>query len=151
MADESNEITEERFRMVLKIVRENIPEPAGDWLRRVIRLQTPQIVPEGEKKTAFVNFMDICNTMRRQPHHVSSFLRYGFGSRCSFDEQQRWVVLGRFKLENFEALLRRYVIEYVVCLICKSTDTILPKENRVFVLRCEKCGSRREAWQIPWK
>lgn len=28
--------------------------------------------------------------------------------------------------------------EYVICLGCKSPDTILSKENRLFFLRCEK-------------
>lgn len=32
--------------------------------------------------------------------------------------------------------------EYVICLGCKSPDTILSKENRLFFLRCEKVGSK---------
>ena len=28
--------------------------------------------------------------------------------------------------------------EYVICIGCKSPDTILSKENRLFFLRCEK-------------
>ena len=28
--------------------------------------------------------------------------------------------------------------EYVICLGCKSPDTILSKENRLFFLRCEQ-------------
>ena len=31
--------------------------------------------------------------------------------------------------------------EYVICLGCKSPDTILSKENRLFFLRCEKVYS----------
>ncbi|KAM7267244.1 hypothetical protein ACFE04_009410 [Oxalis oulophora] len=33
--------------------------------------------------------------------------------------------------------------EYVICLGCKSPDTILSKEDRLFFLRCEKCNSAR--------
>uniref|UniRef100_A0A6N2LDY2 Eukaryotic translation initiation factor 2 subunit beta n=1 Tax=Salix viminalis TaxID=40686 RepID=A0A6N2LDY2_SALVM len=38
--------------------------------------------------------------------------------------------------------------EYVICLGCKSPDTILSKENRLFFLRCEKCGSGRSVAPI---
>lgn len=32
--------------------------------------------------------------------------------------------------------------EYVTCHTCKAPDTILAKENRLFFLQCEKCGSK---------
>ncbi|MCL7021711.1 hypothetical protein MKW94_018917 [Papaver nudicaule] len=43
-----------------------------------------------------------------------------------------------------------YVVtdEYVICNGCKSPDTILSKENRLFFLRCEQCGSGRSVAPI---
>ena len=32
--------------------------------------------------------------------------------------------------------------EYVTCHTCRSPDTILHKETRLFFLQCETCGSR---------
>jgi translation initiation factor 2 subunit 2 len=34
-------------------------------------------------------------------------------------------------------------VEYVTCKTCKSHDTLLTKENRIFFMSCESCGSRR--------
>lgn len=34
-------------------------------------------------------------------------------------------------------------VEYVTCKTCKSPDTLLTKENRIFFMSCESCGSRR--------
>lgn len=34
-------------------------------------------------------------------------------------------------------------VEYVTCKTCKSPDTLLTKENRIFFVACESCGSRR--------
>lgn len=34
-------------------------------------------------------------------------------------------------------------VEYVTCKTCKSPDTLLVKENRIFFVACESCGSRR--------
>ncbi|PRQ34840.1 putative translation initiation factor 2, beta subunit [Rosa chinensis] len=86
--------------------------------------------------------------MHRQPDHVMAFLLAELGTSGSLDGQQRLVVKGRFAPKNFEGILRRYVNEYVICIGCKSPDTILSKENRLFFLRCEKCGSGRSVAPI---
>nr|XP_043635819.1 eukaryotic translation initiation factor 2 subunit beta [Erigeron canadensis] len=137
---------EELLGRVFHILRENNPELAGDRRRTVMR--PPQVLREGTKKTVFVNFMDLCKSMHRQPEHVMTFLLAELGTSGSLDGQQRLVVKGRFAPKNFEGILRRYVNEYVICNGCKSPDTILSKENRLFFLRCEKCGSGRSVAQI---
>ncbi|XP_061367927.1 eukaryotic translation initiation factor 2 subunit beta-like [Gastrolobium bilobum] len=137
---------EELLGRVFNILRENNPELAGDRRRTVMR--PPQVLREGTKKTVFVNFMDLCKTMHRQPDHVMAFLLAELGTSGSLDGQQRLVVKGRFAPKNFEGILRRYINEYVICIGCKSPDTILSKENRLFFLRCEKCGSGRSVAPI---
>lgn len=137
---------EELLGRVFSILRENNPELAGDRRRTVMR--PPQVMREGTKKTVFANFTDLCKTMHRQPEHVMTFLLAELGTNGSLDGQQRLVVKGRFAPKNFEGILRRYVNEYVICNGCKSSDTILSKENRLFFLRCEQCGSGRSVAPI---
>ncbi|GAA0163430.1 hypothetical protein Leryth_017909 [Lithospermum erythrorhizon] len=137
---------EELLGRVFNILRENNPELAGDRRRTVMR--PPQVLREGTKKTVFVNFMDLCKTMHRQPEHVMNFLLAEMGTSGSLDGQQRLVIKGRFAPKNFEGILRRYINEYVICNGCKSPDTILSKEQRLFFLRCEKCGSGRSVAPI---
>ncbi|KAM7527571.1 hypothetical protein LguiB_030981 [Lonicera macranthoides] len=137
---------DELLGRVFNILRENNPELAGDRRRTVMR--PPQVLREGTKKTVFVNFMDLCKSMHRVPEHVMTFLLAELGTSGSLDGQQRLVVKGRFAPKNFEGILRRYINEYVICNGCKSPDTILSKENRLFFLRCEKCGSNRSVAQI---
>ncbi|CAN0910062.1 Eukaryotic translation initiation factor 2 subunit beta [Linum grandiflorum] len=131
---------------VYENLRVNNPELSGDRRRTVMR--PPQVLREGTKKTVFANFMDLCKSMHRQPDHVMAFLLAELGTSGSLDGQQRLVVKGRFAPKNFEGILRRYINEYVICLGCKSPDTILNKEHRLFFLRCEKCGSGRSVAQI---
>ncbi|CAN8244236.1 unnamed protein product [Cochlearia groenlandica] len=143
---ERDYLYDELLGRVFNILRENNPELAGDRRRTVMR--PPQVLREGTKKTVFVNFMDLCKTMHRQPDHVMNFLLSELGTSGSLDGQQRLVVKGRFAPKNFESILRRYITEYVICLGCKSPDTILSKENRLYFLRCEKCGSGRSVIHI---
>ncbi|KAI3785882.1 hypothetical protein L1987_45008 [Smallanthus sonchifolius] len=145
-SSESKDDVPELLSRVFHILRENNPELAGDRRRTVIR--PPQVLREGTKKTVFVNFMDLCCTMHRQLDHVMTFLLAEMGTSGSLDGQQRLVVKGRFAPKNFEGILRRYINEYVICNGCRSPDTILSKESRLFFLRCEQCGSGRSVAPI---
>ena len=108
----------------------------------------PQVVRDGNKKTAFANIADICKRMHRQPEHVIQFLFAELGTSGSVDGSQRLVIRGRFQQKQIENVLRRYIIEYVTCKTCKSPETTLTKENRLYFMTCEACGSRRSVAAI---
>ena len=40
------------------------------------------------------------------------------------------------------------IVEYVTCKTCKSPDTLLTKENRIYFMACESCGSRQSVSAI---
>ncbi|KAF9238074.1 eukaryotic translation initiation factor 2 beta [Melanogaster broomeanus] len=95
----------------------------------------PQILREGVRH--------ICKRMHRSPEHVILFLFAEMGTTGSVDGSGRLVIKGRFQPKQVENVLRRYIVEYVTCKTCKSPDTLLTKENRIFFMACESCGSRR--------
>jgi len=103
----------------------------------------PSIHREGNKKSIFANITDICKRMHRQPEHVIQYLFAELGTTGSVDGSGRLVIKGRFQQKQIENVLRRYIVEYVTCKTCKSPDTLLTKENRIFFMACESCGSRR--------
>ncbi|KAG9288176.1 hypothetical protein G9A89_020482 [Geosiphon pyriformis] len=131
---------------VFKILRQNNPELAGEKKRYTI--VPPSVHREGNKKTIFANVADICKRMHRQPEHVIQFLFAELGTSGSIDGSARLVIKGRFQQKQIENVLRRYIVEYVTCKTCKSPDTILTKENRIFFMQCESCGSIRSVSAI---
>ncbi|KAH9914096.1 eukaryotic translation initiation factor 2 beta [Fomitopsis serialis] len=108
----------------------------------------PQILREGNKKSIFANVSDICKRMHRQPEHVIQYMFAEMGTTGSVDGSGRLVIKGRFQQKQIEHVLRRYIVEYVTCKTCKSPDTLLSKENRIFFMSCESCGSRRSVATI---
>ncbi|EKM57283.1 uncharacterized protein PHACADRAFT_254972 [Phanerochaete carnosa HHB-10118-sp] len=106
-------------------------------------LAPPQLMREGNKKTVFANVADICKRMHRQPEHTIQFMFAELGTTGSIDGSGRLVIRGKFSQAQIENVLRRYIVEYVTCKTCKSPDTLLVKENRIFFVACESCGSRR--------
>ncbi|CAD6591578.1 MAG: hypothetical protein TREMPRED_000138 [Tremellales sp. Tagirdzhanova-0007] len=122
------------------------PELAGE--KRRYTIVPPQVAREGTKKTLFANITDICRRMHRQPEHVIQFLYSELGTQGSVDGSQRLVMKGRYTQKQIENVLRKYIVEYVTCKICKSSDTLLDKENRLYFITCEACGSRRSVSAI---
>ncbi|EJU01477.1 hypothetical protein DACRYDRAFT_22599 [Dacryopinax primogenitus] len=124
-----------------RILRQNNPELAGGKRRHTV--PPPSVMREGNKKTIFANIVDIAKRIHRSPDHVISFLFAELGTTGSVDGSSRLVIKGRFQQKQLENVLRRYIVEYVTCKTCKSPDTLLEKENRIFFVQCESCGSRR--------
>lgn len=131
---------------VFGILRQNNPDLAGD--RRKFTIIPPIIGREGSKKTAFTNISELCRRMRRPVEHVTSFLLTEMGTTGSMDANQRLIIKGRFQQLQVENLLRRYIGEYVTCKTCRSPETQLSKENRLFFMKCDSCGSSRSVAAI---
>ena len=50
----------------------------------------------GTKKTLWVNFQEICNTMKRNPEHLFQFMMAELGTEGSIDGNKRLVIRGKF-------------------------------------------------------
>ena len=109
------------------------------------KMKPPQVAPYGSRKTIFVNFVDICSTMHREPEHALGFLLAELGTSGSIDGQQRLVLKGRFTPKGVENIIRRYISEYVTCKMCRSADTILSRDQstRLYYMECQSCAAKR--------
>uniref|UniRef100_A0A915IEP0 Eukaryotic translation initiation factor 2 subunit 2 n=1 Tax=Romanomermis culicivorax TaxID=13658 RepID=A0A915IEP0_ROMCU len=132
---------DELLERVYNIMREK--NPALDFgEKRKFVIQPPQVSRIGSKKTAFLNFVDICKLLKRTPKHLLSFLLAELGTSGSIDGNNQLIIKGKFQPKHVESVLRKYIKEYVTCHTCKSADTKLEKDTRLFFLQCETCGSR---------
>ncbi|WWC65578.1 uncharacterized protein I303_108196 [Kwoniella dejecticola CBS 10117] len=136
----------ELLRRFFGLLHAHNPELAGE--KRRYTIVPPQVAREGTKKTVFANVSDICRRMHRQPDHVIAFLYSELGTTGSIDGASRLIMKGRYSQKQIETVLRKYIVEYVTCKICKSPDTLLGKENRLYFMTCESCGSRRSVSAI---
>eukprot|EP00127_Corallochytrium_limacisporum_P002533 Clim_evm90s128 gene=Clim_evmTU90s128 len=131
---------DELLQRVFQIMKSKNPDfVAGEKKKLVFR--PPQVVRVGAKKTAFANFPEICKALHRQPDHLLAFLLTELGTTGNLDGANSLVIKGRFQQKQIENVLRKYILEYVTCHTCKSPETILTKENRLYYLHCETCGA----------
>ena len=89
----------------------------------------PQVAREGSKKTVFVNFKDMCKKMHRTMEHVMSYFNAELGVPCSLDPEGKLTFKGRFTPKQIESVVRKYMIAYVQCQMCKNFDSNLVKES----------------------
>lgn len=67
------------------------------------------------------------------------------GTEGSIDGNQRLMIRGKYLPKYIESLLRKYVVEYVTCEMCRSanTDLIKDQSSRLHFCKCRDCGSSR--------
>lgn len=132
---------DELLQRVFEIILDKNPDMAAGRKPKFV-MRPPQVLRVGTKKTSFANFTEICKTLHRQPKHLLDFLLAELGTSGSVDGNSQLIIKGRFQPKQIENVLRRYIKEYVTCHTCRSPETILQKDTRLFFLQCETCGSR---------
>ncbi|XP_015790261.1 eukaryotic translation initiation factor 2 subunit 2 [Tetranychus urticae] len=138
---------EELLARAFCIIKEKNPDIISGEKKRLV-MRPPQILRVGTKKTSFANFLDICKSLHRLPKHLQAFLLAELGTSGSVDANNQLIIKGRFQQKQIENVLRRYIKEYVACQTCRSPETVLQKDTRLFFLQCETCGSRRSVTSI---
>jgi len=128
-------------------LKENNPDLAKSKKTKYV-IKPPEVLREGTKKTVWANFQEICDAMHRQSDHVLAYAQTELGTTSSIDGNQRLVIKGRFQPKQIEIVIRHYIADYVTCRTCKSPDTLLKKENRLYFLQCKSCGSTRTVASI---
>ena len=113
-------------------------------------IKPPQLQLMSSKKTLWVNFQEICTMMQRSPDHVYAFFMAELGTEGSIDGNQRLIIRGKYVPKYIESLLRKYVVEYVTCEMCRSPNTDLNKDgaSRLYFCNCRDCGSSRSVAPI---
>jgi translation initiation factor 2 subunit 2 len=146
--DRKGEYTyEELLDRVVKLLHANNPDLVEKKRRNI---KPPQLTLMGSKKTLWVNFQEICTMMQRSPEHVFQFFMAELGTEGSIDGNQRLVIRGKYVPKYIESLLRKYVVEYVTCEMCRSPNTTLERDSgsRLYFCSCKDCGSRRSVAPI---
>lgn len=132
---------DELLQRAFDLMREKNPDMVAGEKKRFV-MKPPQVMKVGTKKSSFSNFSEICKMLHRQPKHVLAFLLAELGTSGSIDGNNQLIIKGRFQQKQIENVLRKYIKEYVTCHTCRSPETILQKDTRLYFLQCETCGSR---------
>jgi translation initiation factor 2 subunit 2 len=127
------------YETLLKRLQEKLGNTAKKAKGRLV-VPTPQIIWVG-KNTIFRNFMEFPKALRRDPEKFLLYLNKELAS-AGYIAGERVIFLGRKTPSSFQALIDRYVKDYVECPVCGSPDTRTEKSKKVGYLICEACGAK---------
>lgn len=118
--------------------------------RRTYKMVPPQLGFIGSKKTMWSNFQEMSDLMIRSTDHVMSYFMVELGTQGSLDKNNRMVIKGRFKANQIQNILKKYIVEYVRCHNCGTPETVLERDQvtRLYFLRCNNCGASRSVAPI---
>jgi translation initiation factor 2 subunit 2 len=138
---------DELLDRVVGMLQANNPDLVS---KKRTRIKPPQLQLMSSKKTMWQNYQEICSMMQRDPQHVYQFFMAELGTEGSIDGNQRLIIRGKYVAKYIESLLRKYVIEYVTCEMCRSPNTDLVKDqgSRLYFCNCRDCGSSRSVAPI---
>lgn len=130
---------QQEYESLLNRLQEKLGGTAKKATAR-LEIPVPQIIWVG-KKTIFRNFGDFPKALRREPEKLLLYLNKELAS-AGYIAGERVIFLGRKSPSSFQALLDRYIKEYVTCPVCGSPDTRTEKVKKLGFLICEACGAK---------
>jgi translation initiation factor 2 subunit 2 len=126
------------YEDLLKKAYEKMPKKAEEKKRFAVPVAVCEL--QGNK-TLVKNFSELLTILRRDSNHFAKFLTKELAAPGVVQGNililQRKVPRGMLQ-EKMEA----YIKEFIYCKVCGEPDTMLMKEEKGTVLKCEACGAR---------
>ncbi len=148
VVDEDIPTYEEMLSKLYKEIKKNSPEMLDGAMK--LKLKRPTLARIGTKRTAWTNFTECCETLKRTTDHVKDFILAELGATGSIDGDDYFIVKFILKDKHLETVIRKYMKEYVQCRVCLGYDTEMKREaaHRLNIISCCHCKSQRSVENI---
>lgn len=106
------------------------------------RFEVPKVTGHIEgNKTIISNFIQICDTLRREQGHLLKYLQRELATPATIEGPR--LILGRkISASIINQKIALYVNDFVLCSECKRPDTQLIKEGKIYQVKCLACGAK---------
>ena len=110
-----------------------------------LQLRPIQFDKIGKKKFKWSNFREFATSLNRKAEHMAQYVGAGLGIEPILQEEALLMEGRRFDKESLQSITKRYILEYIKCPLCSSTNTHLYKDSsiREYILKCEACQSSK--------
>jgi len=106
------------------------------------RFTIPKVAGHLEgNKTVISNFLQIANTIRRNPEHLLKYISRETAAKGEI-KKQLLVFNTKIPSQKINEKIEQYVETYVICKECGKPDTKLTKEGVITFVRCQACGAK---------
>jgi translation initiation factor 2 subunit 2 len=126
------------YETLLKKAKAQLPEKK----EATERFEIPKVMGRIEgNKTIITNYLQICQTLRREPEQILKYLQRELAVPASIDGP-RLVLGSKIPSKMINQKVFNYAHSFVICKECKKPDTKIIKEGRISFLKCLACGAK---------
>jgi translation initiation factor 2 subunit 2 len=93
-------------------------------------------------KTIISNFLQIANTLRREPNHMLKFILKELATPGEIKKSGSVMVGTKVPASRINDKIKKYAEEFVLCKECCKPDTKIMKEGQFLFLKCTACGAK---------
>ena len=138
------------YEMLLNHLYLNFQNDNIHIVRTKNSIKLPIVQRLGSKKTGWINFKECCTSIGREQINIINYLISELSAEANIDGNGILVIRGIYNQKNIENLLRKFIVNYVQCSVCKSLETNTRKDSntRLNFLECSACKSTRALQQI---
>ncbi|EPR78276.1 Translation initiation factor IF-2b [Spraguea lophii 42_110] len=141
---QSNIPIELQYESLLNSASEKLPEKKTGHSKMKLPLEVRREV----NKTS-INVIEIAEMLNREPEHIMKYLMSELSTTGSFNKEGKLLLKGIFLKSQIQDILRMYIEYFIVCGSCDNVeDTVIEKENRLYFLKCKKCGGKKYVGNI---
>ncbi len=92
--------------------------------------------------TIIKNFGEYCDRLRRDLKVCTKYLLKELAAPGSIENNGQLTIQGKFSSQVINTLMERFIHSYVQCMTCKSIDTVLKMDKKVWIISCLACGAQ---------
>lgn len=124
---------------------DEVYEKLGTKKSKKIIIPKPEL-EKGPTKIHWKNVKQLLRKIKRPPDHFITFLNNEIGDKASWKTASKSdgiLLMGRFRQEDINRYIKKYLDKYVSCPICHGINTSIKKDInlRKYKLRCKECLS----------
>ncbi|EHP70666.1 MAG: translation initiation factor IF-2 subunit beta [Metallosphaera yellowstonensis] len=128
-----------RYQALLERLYVKLPKKGG--ASETQTLPTLSIINVGNT-TIIRNFGEYCDRIRREDKLCMRYLLKELAAAGSIGENGQLIIQGKFSSAIVNTFMDRFLKTYVQCSTCKSYDTVLVKEKKIWYIQCLACGAK---------
>lgn len=130
-----------------------------DQTEMILRSKNPISIPHadlvvGQSRSIIINwksYVRLFNNLKRDPHLFQQYINQYYSCQSFVNQREQLTLDIRTTKTTFDNVLRKFLDDYVTCLICQTAQTHLIKSDGVWRIECQLCGTQRTVKRLKWK
>jgi translation initiation factor 2 subunit 2 len=116
-----------------------------------VSIAPPKVIRMGTRKVVWTNFIENCETIKRDPEQIMNYFMNELMVSGNFDINKKFIIKGVFNPTQILSIFTKYIRTYVKCQSCGCINTRVNKEDKMHVLTCNICLATRNIENIKRK